>query len=411
MAYYISCITRDQALIPVGQAVGYILAEGESPPVTPLPATASTLTAPVADPMSQTAGLDPVAPSQLEQTLPLRRLPSSPAARRFARELGVDWQQATATGPNGRIKARDVEALVASLTTALQVVPSTVQISPLAQRLVETFDLDLHVLAARYPDTRIERDHVEAMIRQMIKQAGTTAAPLSQPPIHRVAMSGMRRTIARRMRESWQANAPVTLTTEAIATELVKIRTQIKADPAAQFIPSYNALLAKLTAKALTEHPTLNASLEDDNIVYHPAVHLGVAVDSHRGLVVPVVNNVDTRPLREVNETMSDLLPRAAAGKASPDELQGGTFTLTNLGKYEIDAFTPIINLPECAILGVGRLVEKIIPVNGQPSVETMMSLSLTFDHRLVDGAPAAQFLQRIKQFVESPYLWMIEKC
>lgn len=406
---------QGSGLIPVGQAVGYILIEGESPPATTLAAAGSVPNSPVVDAviqsadLGQPAGMDTSASGQSDQALMPRRLPSSPAARRLASELGIDWQQAIPTGPNGRIKARDVETLAAGLTAASPL--DTINISPLALRLVETFDLDLKMLTARYPDTRIERSHVEATVRQMLKQAGTPTAPLPQSPAHREAMSGMRRTIARRMRESWQTNAPVTITTEAIASELVKIRTQIKADPAAQFVPSYNNLLAKLTAKALTEYPALNASLEDDHIVYHPAVHLGVAVDTNRGLVVPVIDNVNTKTLREINATMGDLLTRAAAGRANPDELQGGTFTLTNLGKYEIDFFTPIINLPECAILGIGRLVEKIIPVNGHPSVETMMSLSLTFDHRLVDGAPAAQFLQRIKQFIESPYLWMVEKC
>lgn len=392
--------------IPVGQAVGYILSEGESPPGMILPAIESAPASSVAGMGDQSTGI-PDAPNQ---TASLRRLPSSPAARRLAKELGVDWQQATPTGPYGRIKARDVEALaVSSLTPMPPTLPDVTRISPLARRLVETFDLDLQILAARYPDTRIEREHVEAEVRRMLKQAGMPEDPLPQLPAHREVMSSMRRTIARHMRESWQTNAPVTLTTEAIATELVKIRAQFKADPVAPFVPSYNALLAKLTAKALMEYPALNASLEGEDIVYHPAVHMGVAVDTGRGLVVPVIDHVDTKTLHEVNAAMGDLLPRAAAGKVNPEELQGGTFTLTNLGKYDIDFFTPIINLPECAILGVGRLADKFIPANGQPRIETTMSLSLTFDHRLVDGAPAAQFLQRIKQLIESPYLWMIE--
>ncbi len=391
--------------IPVGQAVGYLLAEGEAPP-TPQAGSAAASSAPAVKPLPEPIAINSVAVKQPEQTT--RRLPSSPAARRLARELGVDWRQATGTGPDGRIKARDVYALSGSVASVQQIAVDTIRISPLAQRLVEAFDLDAQALAARYPDTRIERDHVESLVREMLKKSAPAAATSGQPVVRREAMSSIRRTIARRMRESWQTNAPVTLTTEAIAGELVKIRAQFKADPGTPFTPSYNALLAKLTAQALLEYPALNASIEADEIVYHPAAHIGVAVDTGRGLVVPVVTNVDSRTLRDVSETMDDLLPRAAAGKASLDELQGGTFTLTNLGKYDIDFFTPIINLPECAILGIGRLVEKIIPVNGQPGVQTVLPLSLTFDHRLVDGALAAQFLQRIKQFIEKPYLWMV---
>lgn len=394
--------------IPVGQVVGHILAEGEPPPDTLSSATESVPTSPMSEVVSQSAAAVPVTTGRPEPAPSYRRRPSTPAARRLARELNVDWQQATPTGANGCVKARDVEALVASLAPAPRLAADTVRISPLAQRLVEAYGLDLRALAARYPDTRIKREHVEAMVRQMLRQADAPADPLPQRPTRREAMSGTRRTIARRMHESWQTNAPVTLTTVAIASELVRIRTQMKADSALQYVPSYNALLAKLTALALLENPALNASIEGDEIVYHPAVHMGVAVDSERGLVVPVINNVDTRTLREVSMAMDDLLPRAAAGKADPDELQGGTFTLTNLGKYEIDFFTPIINPPECAVLGIGRLKEKIIPVDGQPCVETMISLSLTFDHRLVDGAPAAQFLQRVKHSIEHPYLWLV---
>ncbi|NOZ73280.1 MAG: 2-oxo acid dehydrogenase subunit E2 [Chloroflexi bacterium] len=394
--------------IPVGQVVGYILAEGEPLPDTLSSATASVPTTPVTEVVSQSVAVAPVTTGQPESAPSHRRRPSSPAARRLARELNVDWQQATPTGTNGCVKVRDVEALVASLASAPRPATDTVRISPLAQRLVEAYGLDLQALAERYPHTRIKRDHVEAMVRQMLKQADAPADPLPQRPTRREAMSSTRRTIARRMHESWQTNAPVTLTTEAIASELVRIRTQMKADPALQYVPSYNALLAKLTALALLEYPALNASIEGDEIVYHPAVHMGVAVDTERGLIVPVINSVDTRTLREVSLAMDDLLPRAAAGKADPDELQGGTFTLTNLGKYEIDFFTPIINPPECAVLGIGRLKEKIIPVDGQPSVETVISLSLTFDHRLVDGAPAAQFLQRVKHSIEHPYSWLV---
>ncbi|MFN2224582.1 MAG: 2-oxo acid dehydrogenase subunit E2, partial [Candidatus Promineifilaceae bacterium] len=136
--------------------------------------------------------------------------------------------------------------------------------------------------------------------------------------------------------------------------------------------------------------------------------NIGVAVDTERGLVVPVIRDIPAKSVGELAEEMSELLPRAKAGKALPDELTGGTFTITNLGAYEIDAFTPIINPPECAVLGVGRLVDRYVVLDGQPAIRTMMALSLTFDHRLVDGAPAARFLQRIKQLIERPYLWLV---
>jgi pyruvate dehydrogenase E2 component (dihydrolipoamide acetyltransferase) len=200
---------------------------------------------------------------------------------------------------------------------------------------------------------------------------------------------------------------PVTLATKVDATELVELREAIKKDRPERIPPSYNVLLAALVARALVDHPRLNASLRDDEIVFHETVNIGIAVDTERGLVVPVLCDVQTKSLPVLAEETDQLLTRAAQGKALPDELAGGTFTITNLGVYDIDAFTPIINLPECAVLGVGRLVPELILIDGQPANRTMLTLSLTFDHRLVDGAPAARFLQRVKQFVEQPYLWL----
>ena len=224
----------------------------------------------------------------------------------------------------------------------------------------------------------------------------------------------IRRTIADRMAASAHTVAPVTLTTEADATELVRLRKQLKEDgraASAQPMPSYNDLLAKLTAQALLEHPMVNARFEGDTIVQSATANIGVAVDTDRGLLVPVLRDVQTKSLRQIARESAALIEKARTGRVTVDELQGGTFTITNLGMYEIDAFTPIINLPECAILGVGRIVPKQVVVDAEAervAIRQMLFLSLTFDHRLVDGAPAARFLQRVKQFVEKPYLWLV---
>lgn len=174
--------------------------------------------------------------------------------------------------------------------------------------------------------------------------------------------------------------------------------------------PSYNDLLARLLAVTLQEFPALNASLQEGTIIQHAGVHIGIAVDTERGLLVPVVRDVHKKSVQVIAAESAVLIANARAGKISADDLRGGTFTLSNLGMYEIDAFTPIINLPECAVLGVGRIVAKQVVVDEESetvAVRRMMVLSLTFDHRLVDGGPAAQFLQRVKRFVEHPYLWL----
>ena len=223
-------------------------------------------------------------------------------------------------------------------------------------------------------------------------------------------VTAVRRAIAERMAAGAHTAAPVTLTTEADATELVRLRGQLK-DDGRQAVPTYIDLLAKLVAVALAEHPMLNARLDGDVIRQSAAVNMGIAVHTERGLLAPVLRDVGARPLRQIAVESAALIERARAGRLTVDELSGGTFTITNLGMYEIDAFTPIINLPECAVLGVGRIVPKQVVVDAaaeRVAIRHMVYLSLTFDHRLVDGAPAARFLQRIKQYVERPYLWLV---
>jgi pyruvate dehydrogenase E2 component (dihydrolipoamide acetyltransferase) len=198
--------------------------------------------------------------------------------------------------------------------------------------------------------------------------------------------------------------AQVTLTTEADATALVKLRDQLAQDG---INASYNDLFLYILGRALTEHPLLNASLEGDTIKVWQRIHIGLAVDTERGLLVPVVRDVDRKGLLQLSEETLSLVDRARAGQCTLDEISGGTFTLTNLGMFGIDAFTPLINLPECAVLGVGRIKRQPAMVGDEVVGREMVWLSLTFDHRLVDGGPAAGFLQRVVQLVERTHLLM----
>jgi pyruvate dehydrogenase E2 component (dihydrolipoamide acetyltransferase) len=405
---------EDGVDIAVGEVIAYLLAEGEEPPAherdnsaaatVPLPKVA------IAD-HTQVSAENAVDEVQ-QQPRPVRH-PATPAARRRAKELGVDWRLARGTGPGGQIKERDVIRLAEEL--GVKSVPSEDEssvtkeprISSVALRLAESVGLDVAELARRYPNKRLERTDVEQAIREMLSAAGA-GRKVGEKSFRRQPMTGLRRLIADRMAQSAHTNAPVTLTTEADATELVRLRAEWKADPHTSVVPGYNVLLAKLVARALLELPDLNASLDGDEIVYWETVHIGIAVDSERGLVVPVFRDVQAKSIHELVLEMEDLLSRAKEGKAMPDELTGSTFTITNLGPYEIDAFTPIINPPECAVLGVGQLKDKWVVVESEPVVRTMLALSLTFDHRLVDGAPAARFLQRVKQLIERPVLGLV---
>jgi pyruvate dehydrogenase E2 component (dihydrolipoamide acetyltransferase) len=171
--------------------------------------------------------------------------------------------------------------------------------------------------------------------------------------------------------------------------------------------------LIRLTALALQEYPLLNATWGENEIITHQEIHIGLAVDTGEGateggLLVPVIRNAEAKSVRQITSESRALIEKAQARQLSPDDMQGGTFTITNLGMYNIDAFTPVINLPQCAILGVGRIHKKPAVVNDQVVVRSMMALSLTFDHRIVDGAPAARFLDQIRQYVEEPALWLV---
>jgi pyruvate dehydrogenase E2 component (dihydrolipoamide acetyltransferase) len=177
-----------------------------------------------------------------------------------------------------------------------------------------------------------------------------------------------------------------------------------------QRVPAYHDFILRLTALALREHPALNASLLDGEVVEHEVVHIGLAVETPRGLLVPVVRDVPGKSVQQLATESAGLIGAAQAGTLAGEAMRGGTFTISNLGMFGIDAFTPLINPPECAILGLGRIVARPVvtdEVNETIAVRRMMALSLTFDHRLVDGGPAARFLQRIVQLIERPLLWL----
>jgi pyruvate dehydrogenase E2 component (dihydrolipoamide acetyltransferase) len=393
----------------VGTRLAYLLAPGETlsePPGERTPLHPSSL---ITTPSPQTPDIKAETPRHGARALPA----ISPRAARVARELRVDWTRLQGSGRTGRIVERDVRQAVS--TPVVEGLPAEVRASPVARRAAQELGVDLAQLAARLPGKRIERADVEAAAQKTAPAAAAPTAPVHEIPLPEgprgVPVSQVRRMTAERMAFSAHTATPVTLTTEADATELVRLRQQLKEDGAA-LVPSYNDLLAKLVAQALLEHPQLNAHFEGESIVQSAAVNIGLAVDTERGLLAPVLRDVQSKSLLEIAQESADLIEKARSGRISLDDLRGGTFTLTNLGMFEIDAFTPIINLPECAVLGAGRIIPKQVVVDAEAervAIRQMMFLSLTFDHRLVDGAPAARFLQRVKQYVEKPFLWLVE--
>ena len=212
------------------------------------------------------------------------------------------------------------------------------------------------------------------------------------------------------MLEGSQQTAPVTLTTTADATNLASLRAQFKATAPSpgERVPGYTDIMVKLVARALQEHPALNQQWIDDRIVTPDGVHIAIAVDTPAGLLAPVISDVPSLGLREIAARTHDLKQRAHTSELKPQELKGGTFTISNLGAFGIDAFTPIINLPQCAILGLGRIERRPMVVSDQIVPREAITLSLTFDHRIVDGAPAARFLAALRQAIENPGPWLV---
>lgn len=334
---------------------------------------------------------------------------ASPRARKLATEQQVDVGKVPPTGYGDvRVVERDVVAYMGKVPKA----------TPVAQRMATETGLDLGALTGTGTGGRIVKGDVTRATPAAPNLAGAPGAaggsPFIRPSalpaaevIERIPLKGVRGIIAERMGNSVHSTARVTLVMEADASELVAARDRLKSTVAEAwgFAPGYNDLLAKIVAAALRQFPYMNARLAPDAIEIMSHVNIGMAVDTERGLLVPVIRDVDQKNLRQFGEEFRLLAEKARGGRVLPDELSGGTFTITSLGVYDVDAFTPVINLPQAAILGVGRIAPKPVARGHEVVIRQMWTLSLVFDHRLVDGAPAARFLQTIKTLIEDPAL------
>ena len=349
---------------------------------------------------------------------PSHRVAVSPTRVKLAAEKGVDLATAgiVPTGGEGvRIAERDVLAYLVSAPKA----------TPVAQKLAAETGVDLRTVTGTGPGGKITKEDVEQAVRPVVAAAPVVApttpvlpSPSAPLPVvevtERLPLKGVRAIIADRMGTSVHTTARVTLMMEIDATEFVALRERLKTKvtEAWGFAPGYNDLLAKMVANALRKFPAMNARLAPDAVELLAHVNMGMAVDTERGLLVPVIRDADRKTLRQFGSEFREMVDRARKGRSLPDDLSGGTFTITNLGMYDVDAFTPVINLPEAAILGVGRIQPKWVYKPESPAapvLRQMWTLSLVFDHRLVDGAPAAKFLQYIKGLIEEPYLLLAE--
>lgn len=346
-------------------------------------------------------------------------LPLSPRARRYADAHGVPVAALAGrgTGVEGRVVERDVIAfLEAQRQQPSAAAPgieekSAPRVTPLAARMADDLGVNLGELATGLPGSRVRSEdilrHVEtvrpgAEIAPMVAsaEAGVTVQPFG----------GMRKRIADNVAKSAFTAPHVTLTLEVDMTEAAEFRARLipEIEKAYHARLSFTDILVKAVARALGEHPRVNAALIGDELRLYSQKNIGVAVALDDGLIVPVVKEADKKSLGAVSVELKALAERARAGKFTPDDLAGGTFSITNLGTFGIDVFDPIIVPPQAAILGVGRIADKPVVLNKAVVIRSMMNLCLSFDHRILDGAPAARFLQRVKELLENPLLILV---
>ena len=334
----------------------------------------------------------PAAPARA----PGERIVAAPAAKKLAKELGIDLALVAGTGPNGRITLEDVKNYKpAPAAPAVEEAPKT-KASPLAAAVAKDLGIDLEKIGAK------DRVLAEDILRYL--ESTREKAAEEAPREEVVPMNGMRKAIAKNMLNSHMTSPTVTANLSVDMSSMKAYREQLKAK---EIKVSYTDLLVKFIAKALTEFPLLNCSVEDNKIIYKHYVNMGVAVALDNGLVVPNVTDADKKSLTEISAEIKELAKLAREGGLPMEKLRGGTFTITNLGMYGIESFTPIINQPEVAILGVTTMEDRAVVRNGEIVIRPMMTLSLTFDHRVVDGSVAAEFLQRVKALLENPALML----
>ncbi|NNV03839.1 MULTISPECIES: dihydrolipoamide acetyltransferase family protein [Bacillales] len=286
-----------------------------------------------------------------------------------------------------------------------------VKISPVARKMAEEAGLDYTRIVGSGPQGRITKEDIEAALAARENAANASAGQVDAEPVgtmsaERIPVAGMRKVIAERMKHSLMQSAQLTITMHADVTDLLRMKEQVAGELQERCGVKLTVtdLIARAVVLALSRHKDMNSAFLGDHIERYEEIHLGIAVALEKGLVVPVIRRAGTLSLAELSGTIRSLVDRARQNQLAPDEMKGSTFTITNLGGYGVDTFTPILNPPETGILGVGAAKDTPVFVGDELVRRSMLPLSLTFDHRVLDGAPAAAFLATVKRYLEEPY-------
>ena len=409
-----------------GDRIGWFLDEGEDAPASAAPAAAASAAATAAPPSTAPAAA-PAAPPVVHTG----RLVASPLTKRLAAERNIDLRTVRGTGPGGRIVAADLDDLPANAAPALAPPASPQPVQPAAvaagasvpatvaaRSLADLLGVDLARVPIDPIEQRVTKDSVAHHVRSLISGSAPAAPPeptgallpALQEPTDTIRLSGMRGTIAKRMHESLRQMAQLTLFMDADLDAVVADRERRKQSGSA---PSYTDYVIAAAARALGEHPLVNSQITDDGVALLPTAHVGMAVALDGGLIVPVIRNTTALDLDNLSVESSRLARAARAGSLELGDLEGGTFSVSTLGMYSVDGFTPVINPPNTAILGVGRLRDDLVMTTkhkkgkksskAKVSTTTRLTLSLTWDHRAFDGAPAAAFCKTIVDLLGDP--------
>lgn len=368
--------------IPVNQIIGYIGEKNERVP---------DKTPGVSSSQEEESKQESAEPVTVTASTPNEKIRATPAARRIAREKKIELSVVKGSGPKGRIQEKDVR-MVSTVSE------EKIKMTPLAKKIGDSNQVDLKSLSGTGVNGKIVKEDVT---KALLNQESNP-----QQSVKRKRISGMRKVIANRMHESVITAPHVTLTSDIDMTNVKELRNQLLPviEKQTGYRLSFTEIIIKAVGLVLTRFPAINASLINDEIVFNEEVNIGLAVAVEDGLMVPVLKNVFAKGLAALTIEAKEIVMNAREQKLTPNQMKGSTFTISNLGMYAIDAFTPIINLPETAILGIGRIQDKPVVVNQSITIRPMMTVSLSFDHRAIDGAPAAEFITELKHVLEHPF-------